>query len=149
MMNNPNNAGDRADDVPRNARSVVAPWWLQALTITVTAVLIALFYGQPPKIWTAAVFLGAVIVTLVAVFRWQRRHGGRPDRRWSELSPASRATTVVTIVVLVGAASVLRLVLPPGTSLSYGAQFLCAATVLGVGATIRGYLNARPSSERS
>jgi phosphatidylglycerophosphate synthase len=149
MTNNPINAGEPADDARRNARSAVAPWRLEAATIAVTAALIALFYGQPPKIWTAAVFVGAAIVTLVAVFRWQRRHGGRPDRRWNELSSASRATIIVQVVVLVGSASVLRVVLPPGTALSYGAQFLCAATVLGVGAMIRRYLNARPSSEPS
>jgi hypothetical protein len=51
------------------------------------------------------------------------------------------------ILVFLGAAYVLRVVLPLGTALCHGAQFLCAATVLGVGITVSTYLE-RPRRER-
>jgi hypothetical protein len=38
--------------------------------------------------------------------------------------------------------------LPPGTALSYGAQFLSAATVLGVGQAVLAYLGVRRRSEQ-
>jgi hypothetical protein len=46
------------------------------------------------------------------------------------------------------AAMVLEHLLPPGTALCYGVQFLCAAAVLGVGTTVNSYL-ARPRREHS
>jgi hypothetical protein len=38
--------------------------------------------------------------------------------------------------------------LPPGTALSYGVQFLSAATVLGVGQVVLVYLGVRRRSEQ-
>jgi phosphatidylglycerophosphate synthase len=125
-------------------RSAVVPRWSQALYIAVTAALIAFFYGQPPKIWTCAVFLGAVLVVIVAQ-QWRWRHGGRPARTQS--TPASRVTPIVMILVLITAAIVLNDTLPLGTALSFGAQFLSALTVLGVGTTLRAHF-ARPRSEQ-
>ena len=141
MTNTPNTVGDRAGDAQRPAGSLSARW--QALWAVATAALIAFFYGQPPKIWTCAVFLGAVIVMLVARKYWQRRHGARSDLRWSELSPARRVTSLGMIVVLIIAATVLKGVLPPGTALAFGVQFLSAATLLGVGQAVPAYLDRR------
>jgi O-antigen/teichoic acid export membrane protein len=141
MTNTPNTVGDRAGDAQRQARSLSAR--RQALWTVATAALIAFVYGQPPKIWTCAVFLGAVIVMLVARKYWQRRHGARSDRRWSELSPARRVTSLGMIVVLIVAATALKSVLPPGTAQSFGVQFLSALTLLGVGQAVPAYLDRR------
>ena len=141
MTNTPNTVGDRAGDAQLPARSLSARW--QALWMVASAALIAFFYEQPPQIWTCAVFLGAVIVMLVARKYWQRRHGARSDRRWSELSPASRVTSLGMIFVLLIAATVLKSVLPPGTALAFGVQFLSALTTLGVGQAVPAYLDRR------
>jgi O-antigen/teichoic acid export membrane protein len=82
-------------------RSATVMRWTQALYIAVAAALIAFFYGQPPTIWTCAVFLGAVIIVIVA-WLWWWRHGGRPAPTRS--TPASRVTNIVMVLMLITAA---------------------------------------------
>ena len=61
---------------------------------------------------------------------------------------ASVVVLFVMIAVLFCAATLLSRILPPGTALSYGAQFLSAATVLGVGQAVLAYVGMRRRSEQ-
>jgi hypothetical protein len=153
MADNPNNVSDPNADVKRAARSASPPWWLPVLTIA-TATMIASVYGGRPTIATSLVFLMIAAVLFVARKQQRaRRDAGLPQnvcppqnvRKFAWLNVV---VLVVMIVVLFSAATLLSRALPPGTALSYGVQFLSAATVLGVGQVVLVYLGVRRRSEQ-
>jgi hypothetical protein len=71
-----------------------------------------------------------------------------PPQNVRKFAWASVVVLLVMIVVLFCAATLLSRVLPPGTALSYGAQFLSAATGLGVGQAVLVYLGVRRRSQQ-
>jgi hypothetical protein len=71
-----------------------------------------------------------------------------PPQNVRKFAWASVVVLFVMIAVLFSAATLLSRVLPPGTALSYGVQFLSAATVLGVGQAVLAYLGVRRRSEQ-
>jgi TRAP-type uncharacterized transport system fused permease subunit len=155
MANTPkNNVSDPNADVERAARSASPPWWLPVLTIAATATMIAAPYGGPMTIATSVAFLMFAAVLFVARKQQRaRRDAGLPQnvcppqnvRKFAWLNVV---VLVVMIVVLFSAATLLSRALPPGTALSYGVQFLSAATVLGVGQAVLAYLGVRRRSEQ-
>jgi hypothetical protein len=130
------------DDAGNVQRTAAAPWWGRALTVVVIAAVSAITYGGPLTVATAVVVIVVLAAMLVAGLGWQRHRGvpmrglllghGGPSR--------SRANSrLVLIGMLVGwviVAQVLKAFLTPGTVASYGAQFLCAAIIFGVGTTL-------------
>jgi hypothetical protein len=150
MRNDLDDVSDAAGDAQCAAPLASAPWWLRALTNMATAAVIALVfggYGTRPTLWTALAFLAWAIVVVVAP-RKVRRRGGHPPRSATEFPRASLVVQVVTFVALFFAAILLRGFLAPGTAQTYGAQFLSAAIVLGVGQAVLAYLGVRRRSEQ-
>jgi hypothetical protein len=154
VANTPNNVSDPNADVKRAARSASPPWWLPVLTIAATATMIASLYGGPLTIATSLAFLMFAAVLFVARKQQRaRRDAGLPQnvcppQNVRKFAWASVVVLFVMIAVLFPAATLLSRVLPPGTALSYGAQFLSAATVLGVGQAVLAYLGVRRRSEQ-
>jgi hypothetical protein len=153
MANTPNNVNDPNAEVKRAARSASPSWWVPVLTIA-TATMIASVYGGRPTIATSLVFLMIAAVLFVARKQQRARRDGClpqnvcPPQNVRTFAWANLVVLIVMIAVLFSAATLLSRVLPPGTALSYGAQFLSAATVLGVGQAVLAYLGVGQRSEQ-
>jgi len=154
MANTPNNVSDPNADVKRAARSASPPWWVPVLTIAATATMIASLYGGPMTIATSLAFLMFAAVLFVARKQQRARRDAClpqnvcPPQNVRKFAWASVVVLFVMIAVLFSAATLLSHALPPGTALSYGVQFLSAATVLGIGQAVLAYLGVRRRSEQ-
>jgi hypothetical protein len=155
MANTPNNVSDPNAGVKRAARSASPPWWVPVLTIAASATMIASLYGGPTTIATSLAFFMFAAVLFVARKQQRARRDVCPPQNVGPPQNVRKfawASVVVVLIVMIAvlfsAATLLSRVLPPGTALSYGAQFLSAATVLGVGQAVLAYLGVRRRSEQ-
>ena len=108
------------------------------MIVVVIAGAFATIFGGPVNVATAVVVIVVVVAMVVGIFGWRRYRGvriGGSDRG------VSRRYRLVIIAMCAGGplvAGMLGMLLTPGTAVSYGVQFLCAAVIYGVGMTVLG-----------